>query len=69
MLKLAEDGLPETFIILCPNHTGIGSGVSTMTEGSWQTPLGLVEIDNEFAEELIHHASIIDSEPSAHYRT
>ena len=63
--KIAEDGLPETFIILCPNHTGIGSGISTMMEGSWQTPLGLVEIDNEFIKELIHQAPIIDSEPSA----
>ncbi len=64
--KIAEDGLPETFIIICPNHTGMGSGVSTMMEGSWQTPLGLVGIDNEFTEELIHQAPIIDSEPSAH---
>ena len=27
--EIAEDGFPETFVILCPNHTGMGSGVST----------------------------------------
>lgn len=64
--KIAEDGFPETFLILCPNHTGLGSGVSIMKDGSWETPLGLVEIDSEFTEELMHQAPIIDSEPSAH---
>ncbi len=65
-LKLAEDGLPETFLILCPNHTGMGSGISTVTEGGWQTPLGLADIDSEFARQLIQKAPIIDAEPLAH---
>lgn len=64
--KLAEDGLPETIIILCPNHTGMGSGVSTVTEGQWKTPLGLVDIDGEFAERLMGNAPIIDQDPVAH---
>ena len=64
--KLAEDGLPETFIILCPNHTGMGSGVSTVTEGQWKTPMGLVDIDGEFAERLMGNAPIIDQDPVAH---
>lgn len=66
--KIAEDGFPETFIILCPNHTGIGSGVSTMIEGQWETPLGLVDVDSEFTDKLMHNASVVDSEPSAHLR-
>jgi MEMO1 family protein len=65
-LKLAEDGLPETVVILCPNHTGLGSGVSTMTEGAWQTPLGNVQIDEEFAKELVNHHTLMDTDPAAH---
>lgn len=65
-LNLAEDGLAETFIIICPNHTGMGSGVSTINHGQWETPLGLVEIDVEFTEKLLQYAPIIDSEPLAH---
>jgi len=65
---IAEDGFPETFIILCPNHTGMGSGVSTMDNGSWQTPLGLVDIDTEFAELMIEQSGIMDSNPDAHIR-
>ncbi|MCC7557356.1 MAG: AmmeMemoRadiSam system protein B [Methanobacteriaceae archaeon] len=66
--KLVEDGFPETFVILCPNHYGIGSGVSAMTSGEWETPLGNVEIDQEFAQQLIQNSDIIDSESSAHLR-
>lgn len=65
-LKLAEDGLPDTLLILCPNHTGMGSGVSAATEGQWETPLGLVDVDQEFSLKLQENASIIDSEPLAH---
>ena len=65
-LRLAEDGLPDTIVILCPNHTGMGSGVSAVSEGQWETPLGLVDIDQEFSFKLQENASIIDSEPSAH---
>jgi AmmeMemoRadiSam system protein B len=65
-LKLAEDGLPDTFLILCPNHTGMGSGVSSVSDGMWETPLGQVEIDSEFSLKLQENAPIIDSEPLAH---
>lgn len=63
---LAEDGLPDTAVILCPNHTGIGSGLSTMTEGAWETPLGEVEIDSQFATELLNYYPLLDDDPSAH---
>ncbi len=66
--EIVEDGFPETFIILCPNHTGMGSGVSTMNKGSWETPLGLADIDSEFADLMIQNARIIDSNPDAHIR-
>lgn len=67
-LELAEDGMPETVVILCPNHTGIGSGLSTMTEGSWLTPLGEVEIDHQFANELLNYYPLLDDDPSAHLK-
>jgi hypothetical protein len=65
-LELAEDGMPETVVILCPNHTGMGSGLAAMTNGSWLTPLGEVEIDHEFATELVNYYPLLDDDPSAH---
>jgi MEMO1 family protein len=66
-LELAGDGFPETFIILSPNHTGYGSLVSSMTTGAWETPLGLVEIDTELAQEITRD-SLVDDDPTAHVR-
>lgn len=62
--RLAEQGFAETFIILGPNHTGMGSGVSVMTEGVWRTPFGDVPIDESLAASLA--TGIIDHDASAH---
>ncbi|MGZ7047613.1 MAG: MEMO1 family protein [Methanobacterium sp.] len=63
--KIVEDGFPDTFVILCPNHTGMGSAISTMIEGEWETPLGNVEIDTQFARKLVEDG-LIDSDDSSH---
>ena len=62
--RLAEQGFAETFIILGPNHTGIGSGVSVMTQGAWKTPLGSVPLDESLAQSIA--TGIIDQDASAH---
>ncbi len=62
--RLAETGFGETFIILGPNHTGMGSGVSVMTAGSWKTPLGVVSVDEALAGAMA--TGIIDQDSSAH---
>ncbi len=61
---LAENGFAEIFIILGPNHRGMGSGISIMTEGSWLTPLGKVPINNKTAEEI--YKGLIDNDENAH---
>ena len=35
----------DTFIVLGPNHTGMGQEFSIMSQGVWKTPLGDVAID------------------------
>jgi len=65
---LALDGAPPTFIILGPNHTGLGSPVAMMREGGWETPLGVVEIDGELADAIFKASDIIDVDEMAHLR-
>ena len=57
--------LPEadTYIILGPNHTGLGSLVSASQE-TWSTPLGDIETDIELARSLA--GSIVDLDELAH---
>ncbi len=61
--KIAEDGFPKTFVILGPNHTGLGSGVATMRD-DWETPLGVAKVDKELAKEI--RRDLVDEDPEAH---
>ena len=39
-----------------------------MNNGSWETPLGLSDIDGEFADLMIENANIIDLNSTAHLK-
>ncbi|NPA48092.1 MAG: MEMO1 family protein [Thermococci archaeon] len=61
-----EDGLPETFVILGPNHTGLGSPIAVYPEGKWITPLGEIEVDSEMARAVAKLSGIADLDELAH---
>jgi len=64
--ELASDGKPDTVVLLGPNHTGYGSALSLMNEGSWKTPLGEVEIDSKIANDITQETTLIDVDELAH---
>ncbi len=64
--QLALDGKPDTVILLGPNHTGYGSALSVMREGTWQTPFGNVEIDTALADDILQETSVLDVDELAH---
>jgi MEMO1 family protein len=64
---IAALGKAERFIILGPNHTGLGPEFSTMTIGSWRTPLGKVQIDKKLAESLMD-CGFLQEDDMAHAR-
>ncbi|RLF80200.1 AmmeMemoRadiSam system protein B, partial [Thermococci archaeon] len=61
-----KDGLPETFVIIGPNHTGIGSPVAIYPDGIWRTPMGDIEIDEELAKAIAKHSNLADLDELAH---
>ncbi len=60
--------LPELFIIIGPNHWGIGRNVATMKDCKWETPLGTVEVDSESAEEISRLSQNIEPDFFSHTR-
>jgi AmmeMemoRadiSam system protein B len=64
--ELAQDGKPDTVVLLGPNHTGYGTALSLMREGAWQTPLGTVEIDTQLADAILHETAIMNVDEVAH---
>ena len=67
-LSLSEEEKADTFIIIGPNHTGFGTPVSMMGQGSWETPLGKVDIDSELAQLIFKASDTIDLDETAHIR-
>ena len=62
----AQIEIPRLCVVMCPNHTGIGRALAMMSEGSWETPLGEVPIDTEFALALRQRFSALHNDPAAH---
>jgi AmmeMemoRadiSam system protein B len=60
--------LPRRFIILCPNHTGLGHFAAINREGAWRTPLGDVKIDTPLAEALMSKSHLLADDWRAHSR-
>lgn len=58
--------LPHRFVILCPNHTGMGAALAVMSDGDWQTPLGTAAIDQDLAALLKAHDPALEESPAAH---
>jgi MEMO1 family protein len=58
--------LESRIILMCPNHTGMGSPLSIMSEGEWETPLGNAAIDSEIATELKTRLPLLTEDSHAH---
>src|SRR5215210_3911521 len=55
-------------IMVGPNHYGIGSWVAAMKDGTWETPLGEVQVNSQMAEEIRGKSSTLDFDDYAHSR-
>ncbi len=56
----------DTFIIMGPNHTGLGKPFSIMTEGIWRTPLGELRIDSELGKRILASSKHLEEDYNAH---
>jgi len=55
----------KTIVILAPSHFYGFPGVSIWKEGGFETPLGIAEVDQDFAQSLIQADSLFAFDPNA----
>jgi AmmeMemoRadiSam system protein B len=60
--EMAADGMPETVVIMGPNHTGYGRAVSASSE-DFETPLGVVRTDRDIVSRL---RGVVEIDRTAH---
>lgn len=66
-LSMRPDLGGSTFVIVGPNHTGLGDPLSA-SEADWATPLGVVENDTELTRGIKSQSGYITLDEEAHLR-
>ncbi|MEW6054908.1 MAG: AmmeMemoRadiSam system protein B [Nitrospirota bacterium] len=57
---------PDTFVLLGPNHTGLGTPVSLMESGEWEIPTGMFEVDKVLSHKIAMHAPVAAKDSKGH---
>ena len=58
--------IPADIILIGPNHTGLGPGVSVMAQGAWEMPFGRMEINVGLAAALVASGALFTEDTEAH---
>lgn len=58
--------IPDTILIIGPNHHGTGAAAALYPDGEWLTPLGATAINSRLNSLLLQHTPYIQSDSVAH---
>jgi AmmeMemoRadiSam system protein B len=58
----------DVYILLGPNHTGMGKDVSVYPQGYWENPLGKIKVNSEIVDMLTKHSEFLEKDFLAHNR-
>jgi AmmeMemoRadiSam system protein B len=62
----SEIDFPETFVLIGPNHTGLGAQISLMESGEWEIPTGVFQIDEKISYRIAMDVPIVTKDTQAH---
>jgi hypothetical protein len=58
--------IPQTAVIIGPNHRGAGADYAIVTAGEWATPFGNVLIDTALAQAILKNCRYVKEDLEAH---
>ncbi|MDO8536188.1 MAG: AmmeMemoRadiSam system protein B [Candidatus Omnitrophota bacterium] len=65
-LTLSSIKPKPVYVIMGPNHTGLGSPFSLSTSDSWATPLGNITVNKTLSERIVKNCPAITKDEFAH---
>ena len=65
-LTFARAEIPETVILLGPNHRGFGARAAVYPQGHWSFPTGSLAINGELAADLVDRSGVLAPDETAH---
>lgn len=60
--------IPDHIVLIGPNHTGLGERAAVMDSGSWETPIGSVNINQGLAGLMLENCKLFSKDGVAHMR-
>lgn len=65
--EISKEPPPEVVVLIGPNHTGYGAGVSVWGGGKWETPLGKAEVDSAVVASISKSGAVeVDEDAHIH---
>ncbi|HEY5594843.1 MAG TPA: AmmeMemoRadiSam system protein B [Nitrospiria bacterium] len=58
--------IPDTLLLIGPNHTGLGPPVSVYGNGGWTMPSGTISVDGGLAAAVLERCPLAESDTEAH---
>lgn len=58
--------VPDTVLVICPNHTGLGAAAALSPADAWLTPLGSVPVNGRLNSLILQNAPHIREDAAAH---
>jgi MEMO1 family protein len=65
---LAQVKIPDTIVLIGPNHWSIGSDFALYENGKWETPLGRIPVAESLAKQFVKAGSDLKIDWQAHAR-
>ena len=62
----SQISIPDSVIVLAPNHTGLGRPVSLWDKGRWFLPESEIQVDESLSEKLLSKSDYIEVDYDAH---
>lgn len=56
----------DVYILLGPNHTGLGENIAVYPEGIWETPFGKIKVNKEVVEYILENSEFAKKDTKAH---
>jgi len=60
--------VPDKVVVLSVNHRGLGVRAAIQGSGTWETPLGRVQVESDFSESLKRKVGFLEEDSVAHSR-
>ncbi len=58
--------IPDSIIVIGPNHQGLGGFFSLSGADSWKTPLGEIEVDKKLTDKILKYTPFIKIDDTSH---